>query len=501
MLVVVVVGVLAGGALAAPSTAEPLARAAASPTVAPVPGCDDPDTPIGDLDADGVPEVVVGMPTYPGGGAVDVRYTGGGGTVVTAATLGVWTRSTADRFGTAVVVTELNGDRCADLVIGSPGHAGTGAVVIAHGNPQGWGPAEAFLVPTATRKAGAEFGAALTVFQSYKIEGSFSVLAVGMPGYRVNGHANAGAVVGYPMPAGVVGAPVAVTQDTPGVPGSAETGDRLGAVLATGSDEGLLAGMPLEDVGDRVDAGIVLSLGLRDGRWSGRTWSEDTPGVPGVAEAGDHFGAAVVAAAAPFDINYLQLSFGVPGEDVGSARDVGTVVSVLATGEDLSVIVLHQDGLWQGQEVPGTAAPGDLFGSSLGFSSALRRYALVVGIPGKDVGSASDAGALVTFASSGTTLSTSALTEADVTGGHAEAGDRFAATMAAGMTQESSDPPGASGGRLLLGIPGEDVRGARDAGALAFGESEWTLRAVTLSSGPRARLAYGSVLGAPTWSL
>jgi FG-GAP repeat protein len=501
MSVVVLVGFLAGGALAAPSTAEPVGRAPASPIAAPVPGCDDPDTPIGDLDGDGVPEVVVGMPTFPGGGAVDVRYTGGGGAVVTATTLGVWASRTTDRFGAAVVVSELNGDRCADLVIGSPGHAGTGAVVIALGSPQGWSPSEASLVPTPTKKVGAEVGAALAVFTSFEIGGPSSVLAVGMPGYPVNGHPSAGAVVGYPIPGGVLGAPVTVTQDTAGVAGTAEAGDRLGAQLTADGNDGLLAGMPLEDVGGRQDAGILMALGLRDGRWSGAAWSEDTPGVPGVAEAGDHFGAAVVATGAPFDVNYVQMTIGVPGEDIGARRDVGTAVSVIATGEDLAVLLLHQDGAWQGQPVPGVGASGDHFGASLAQRSGPRGIGVVVGTPGKDVSGATDAGAVVTFDSNfGQPSTMSVLTEADVSGGHVEVGDRFAAALTSGWTQESDDPPSASGSRLVVGIPGEDVRGARDAGALAFGDSLGPLRAVTTSAGARAGLAYGSVLGRPSVS-
>ncbi len=476
--------------------------ATASTVSAPIVGCEASSFPVtGDLDGDGVPEVVVGMPSYPGGGAVDVRFTAGGGTVLTAISLGAWTPGPGDRFGAAVLVTELNGDRCADLVIGAPGHAGTGAVLVALGSPRGFRPVDVSLVPTPTKKTGAEFGAALTVFTPYSFQQGPTMLAVGLPGYPVNGHPGAGTIVAYPIPDGVLGAPVVVNQDTPGVAGIAETGDRLGSVLAPGGGFNLLAGMPREDVGSLVDAGAVLSLTFRDSRWTGGSWTENSPTIPGVAEAGDTFGAAVIAAGAPFDVGNEQMTIGVPGEDIGSRRDVGTAVSVIVSEPDGAATLLHQDGSHEGLGVPGSGAVDDRFGSSLAFRAGVRRFALVVGIPGKDVGVAKDAGALISFESgSGAPTTMTMITEADVAGGHVEAGDRFAATMASGRTQESSDPPGASGSRLVVGIPGEDVRSARDAGAVAFGDLLGPLRAVTLSSGERAGLGYGTVPGAPTWS-
>jgi FG-GAP repeat/FG-GAP-like repeat len=52
--------------------------------------------------------------------------------------------------------------------------------------------------------------------------------------------------------------------------------------------------------------------------------SQNTPGIPGGAEPGDHFGTTVV----PIDLNkdgYTDLAVGAPGEDVGSGADAGLV--------------------------------------------------------------------------------------------------------------------------------------------------------------------------------
>lgn len=117
-----------------------------------------------------------------------------------------------------------------------------------------------------------------------------------------------------------------LNQDTAGVPGVAEDGDRFGAALAVadvdrdGRDD-LIAGAPGEAIGNKARAGAAWLLhggakGLLDTDGGARSvsWNQDTSGVPGVAEAGDAFGAAVAAgdhnAAGAIDV-----SVGSPGEN------------------------------------------------------------------------------------------------------------------------------------------------------------------------------------------
>ncbi len=95
------------------------------------------------------------------------------------------------------------------------------------------------------------------------------------------------------------------TQDTSGVADAAEAGDRFGAWLATGDFSAtgvssLVVGVPEEDQGEYVDAGIVHELPGGPGGVSAaddRVWSEASPGIPGQIGNGD--GWAVVAGASP----------------------------------------------------------------------------------------------------------------------------------------------------------------------------------------------------------
>ncbi|GGW62208.1 hypothetical protein GCM10010503_44320 [Streptomyces lucensis JCM 4490] len=120
-----------------------------------------------------------------------------------------------------------------------------------------------------------------------------------------------------------------LNQDTVGVAGIAEDGDHFGASLAVadvdkdGRDD-LIAGAPGEAIGAREGAGAATLLfggptGLVDAWGEGHSvgYQQNTPRVPGVAEAGDAFGAAVATG----DYNHdgrADLAVGSPGENAGS---------------------------------------------------------------------------------------------------------------------------------------------------------------------------------------
>jgi len=114
-----------------------------------------------------------------------------------------------------------------------------------------------------------------------------------------------------------------IDQNTAGVPGVNEDGDQFGYSLSAGDVNGdgyadVAVGIPYEDLeAGQADAGSVVQLYGGSGGLSGtgaQAFTQDTAGVPGVAEAGDRFGAAVQLADTNGD-GAADLSAGAPDED------------------------------------------------------------------------------------------------------------------------------------------------------------------------------------------
>jgi hypothetical protein len=129
-------------------------------------------------------------------------------------------------------------------------------------------------------------------------------LAVGVPGQHVGAPPfNSGAVnVLYGSATGLTATGSQLfTQNTPGVPGTADEGDFFGDALATGDFDNdgfadLAVGAPFETVGTVLRAGAVSALyGTADGLTAngGQIFTQNTPGVPGTAEDEELFGAAL----------------------------------------------------------------------------------------------------------------------------------------------------------------------------------------------------------------
>jgi hypothetical protein len=135
----------------------------------------------------------------------------------------------------------------------------------------------------------------------------------------------------------------AVNQDSPGVPGTAEKGDRFGTDVQLADVDGdgyldVVTGVPGEDLGPATapnsikDAGAVVVLSGRadglTGVGSHQVVTQDSPGVPGAAEKGDVFGGAVHVGDANGD-GLADVAVGAPGENAGA----GSVWSFRSRGE------------------------------------------------------------------------------------------------------------------------------------------------------------------------
>ncbi|MFC7307433.1 FG-GAP and VCBS repeat-containing protein [Streptomyces monticola] len=122
-----------------------------------------------------------------------------------------------------------------------------------------------------------------------------------------------------------------LTQNSAGVPGASEDGDQFGAALAAGDANGdgyadIAVGIPYEDLAGAANGGkdagstVLLRGGASGLSGTGaRAYHQDTADVPGVAEAGDRFGAAVALPAGQ------GLVAGAPGEDTASGTDSGAL--------------------------------------------------------------------------------------------------------------------------------------------------------------------------------
>ncbi|MFF3612961.1 FG-GAP and VCBS repeat-containing protein [Streptomyces sp. NPDC002580] len=134
-----------------------------------------------------------------------------------------------------------------------------------------------------------------------------------------------------------------ITQDTAGVPGVSEKGDRFGARLSAGDVNGdgyadLAVGVPGEAVGSVTKAGSVVLLKGGKGGLTGtgaQAFHQNTAGVPGAVEKGDVFGGSVRLLDVTGD-GKADLTTGAPGENLGTIVNGGAVWLLRGTASGLT---------------------------------------------------------------------------------------------------------------------------------------------------------------------
>jgi hypothetical protein len=203
---------------------------------------------------------------------------------------------TGDRFGAAIVGRLQNA-----ITVGAPGE-NVGSIVDAGAVTDIGVPSLGPIAATSWRQGGDgiagtpergdQFGASLTA-------ATYGHVVIGAPGEDVGSVVDAGVIQLIPV---ALGTPVltatgnvALHQNSPGVTGTAEAGDRFGAALGQGVNTALV-GLPGEDVGSVNAAGAVVvlqtdgSTGMFDAGLASQQVTQDSNGVDGIAEPSDRFG-------------------------------------------------------------------------------------------------------------------------------------------------------------------------------------------------------------------
>ncbi|MEU1594753.1 FG-GAP repeat protein [Streptomyces sp. NPDC005708] len=173
-----------------------------------------------------------------------------------------------------------------------------------------------------------------------------------------------------------------VTGGATGASGDIDKDGYTDLVVGSPADRDELNGVLLDGGAVRVHLGGPD--GLANTGPDFQVWTQNSPGVPGTEQFGDRFGGAVGVGDIDGD-GYADATIGAPGNDVGGATDAGTVWVMRGSATGLTATgskTISQDI----SSVPGAAEKADQFGSALRLIDPDRngKAGLVAGAPGED---------------------------------------------------------------------------------------------------------------------
>lgn len=399
----------------------------------------------------GVPDEDIG--STEDAGAVNIIYGSANGLTTGAGVPAsqFWSENTAevprgaetnDHFGESLAAGDFNGDGFSDLAVGIPSkrvittifgvqttHNGAGAVAIIYGSSHGLTATDSSVPDTqycdlkdadpagVIHYAGAHFGRSLAWgnFNGDETGGkSIGDLAIGIPNaglndlFGNNASPNVGAVW------------VVLGDSTDGLTLSGslpllgdQTDSRFGNAITSGNFNGdnfsdLAIGASSELV---VKPGPTLSFvdfagkvfivngsssaaNLTNGSNNfAQVWTQESPGILGIAEKNDHFGDALAAR----DFNgdgKSDLAIGVPLENIDQKINAGVVNVIYGSNSGLSATAGPGNQIWSLGALGLTDEAGAHFGSTLaaGDFNQDERADLAIGVPLKNVSGIVDAG-------------------------------------------------------------------------------------------------------------